>query len=587
MWFRLLILSLFSTTLLLLQSERARAHLNFFITEEEMARLLGINTELYYVNKGVVNDYAINFVVLLRNDVNTIKFSWQSLLNYSLPYILDVKYGPGYKGVLLPPQMNVSSNGVIPTSVQTFRITMVCTGLKTAEITVFISLFVSTREKANATVVKFKRNKVCLKGIGNSQNDSIRLNPSYFGSSSDFAIACVLTLITLALFVVITSAYYIKRKKQEQEHTYMTALYDSNPHMFLRQGFGRPPSTESGSYATIDDLQKNPPSPVPYATSDCCRYSENNSNYRVSYYASSQVMLISQVSVSDPRLIDPTKRLRTLAVPRENIFIDSVKEEGIFGKVCIGKYHEKLVFIKTTKDTVSKRLLNLFLAEGTMMFGMDHKNVLNVLCVNLDNPTKPLLVYSYAGRGNLKRFLINCRQRKDNTTVSTQVLVDMAIQILLGLMYLHSKNICYKDMAARNAVVGDKFDIKITDNCLSRDLFPNDYFCMGDKESKPVKWMAMESLIYDQWTFQTDVWSFGVVLWELTTMCQQPYADIDPFEMSTHLRTGYRLAQPLGCPDELYAVMTYCWLNNPLDRPQLNQLLAYLNEFFTALCRFV
>ncbi|XP_030756297.1 tyrosine-protein kinase Drl-like [Sitophilus oryzae] len=587
MWLRLLILSLFSFTFILFKSDMTSAHLNFFITEEEMSRLLGINTELYYVNKGVVNDYAINFVVLVPKDVDTIKFSWQSLLNYSLPYILEVKYGPGNKGVLLPPQMNVSSNGVIPTSVQTFRITMMCTGLKTAEITVFISLFVSTREKSNTTIVKFKRNKVCYKGIGNLQNDSIRLDPSYFGSLSDFAVACVLTLITLALFVVITSAYYIKRKKQDQEHTYMTALYDSNPHMFLRQGFGRPPSTESGSYATIDDLQKNPPSPVPYATSDCCRYSENNSNYRVSYYASSQVMLISQVSVNDPRLIDPTKRLRTLAVPRETISIDNVKEEGIFGKVCVGKYQEKTVFIKTTKDTVSKRLLNLFLAEGTMMFGMDHKNVLTVLCVNLDNPTKPLLVYSYASRGNLKRFLINCRQRKDNTTISTQVLVDMAIQILLGLMYLHSKNICYKDMAARNAVVGEKFDIKITDNCLSRDLFPNDYFCMGDKENKPVKWMALESLIYDQWTFQTDVWSFGVVLWELTTLCQQPYADIDPYEMSTHLRTGYRLTQPIGCPDELYAVMTYCWLNNPADRPQLNQLLAYLNEFFTALCRFV
>ncbi|KAH1029788.1 hypothetical protein HUJ05_002957 [Dendroctonus ponderosae] len=470
--------------------------------------------------------------------------------------------------------MNISSSGYIPTSVQTFRITMVCTGVKSAEITVFIQLYVSTKEKANATVVKFKRNKVCLKGIGNTQNESIRLNPSYFGSSSDFAVACVLTLIALALFAVITSAYYIKTKKREQEHTYMTALYDSNPHMFLRPGFGRPPSIGSGSYATIDDLQKNPPSPAPYATSDCCRHSENNSNYRVSYYASSQVMLISQIAHNDPRLTDPSKRISTLAVPRSAIHVDSLQEEGIFGKIYLGKYHEKIVTIKTTK-------------EGTMMFGMDHKNVLSVLCVNTENPTRPLLVFSYASRGNLKRFLVNCRQRKDDTTVSTQILVDMAIQILLGLMYLHSKSICLKDMAARNAVVGEKFDIKITDNCLSRDMFPNDYFCVGDKESKPIKWMALESLVYDQWTLQTDVWAFGVTLWELTTMCQQPYADIDPFEMSTHLRTGYRLGQPLGCPDELYSVMSYCWLQNPTDRPQLNQLLAYLNEFYTALCRFV
>uniref|UniRef100_A0AAR5NX00 WIF domain-containing protein n=1 Tax=Dendroctonus ponderosae TaxID=77166 RepID=A0AAR5NX00_DENPD len=345
---RALTLSLLSAIVLLYG--KTRAHMNFFITEEDVRKLLGINTELYYVQKGVVNDYAINFVVLLPNDVDSIQFSWQSLLNYSLPYILDVKYGPGNKGTLLPPQMNISSSGYIPTSVQTFRITMVCTGVKSAEITVFIQLYVSTKEKANATVLKFKRNKVCLKGIGNTQNESIRLNPSYFGSSSDFAVACVLTLIALALFAVITSAYYIKTKKREQEHTYMTALYDSNPHMFLRPGFGRPPSIGSGSYATIDDLQKNPPSPAPYATSDCCRHSENNSNYRVSYYASSQVKLISQIAHNDPRLTDPSKRISTLAVPRSAIHVDSLQEEGIFGKIYLGKYHEKIVTIKTTKD---------------------------------------------------------------------------------------------------------------------------------------------------------------------------------------------------------------------------------------------
>ncbi|KAG5893537.1 hypothetical protein JTB14_013622 [Gonioctena quinquepunctata] len=511
------------------------------------------------------------------------------ILIFQLPYVIAVKYGPGSRGALLPPQMNISSTGVIPTSVQTFSIKLICTGMKNAEITVEIQLHVSTHKHRNTTMLKFRRNKICLKGIGNSRNDSIRFEAGTLGATTGsfyVAVACALALITL--IVVTTSAICIRKKSRSQEPTYMTALYDSNPHMFLRSALGRPPSAESGSYATIASVHKGPPSPSPYATSDACQFYAASDSCRVSYYASSQIMLISQVSMQDPRQADPSKRLRSLSVLRQTITLDRVTEEGIFGKIYQGTYRQQSVTVKTTKEAASKRLVGLFLAEGTMMYGLEHKNVLTILCANLDDPKQPLLVYPYTNRGNLKRFLIKCRQRKDNNIMlSTQNLVDMAIQILLGLMYLHGQHVCYKDLAVRNAVVDEKLQVKITDNSLARDLYPNDYFCMADQESKPVKWMALESLVYNQYSAQSDVWSFGVVLWELTTMAQQPFSDVDPFEMSTYLRNGFRLGQPLGCPDELFAVMTYCWMNCPTERPQLNQLLAYLQDFYTALCRFV
>ncbi|XP_018577842.1 tyrosine-protein kinase Dnt-like [Anoplophora glabripennis] len=549
---------------------------------------MGINAELFYVHKGVVNTYALNFVVMIPSHINEIQFSWQSLMNYSLPYVIAVKYGHGGRGALHPPEMNISSTGVIPTYVQTFSIKLMCTGLKNAEIKVEIHLHVSTHKHRNATMLKFRRNKICLKGIGNSRNDSIRLESGSFGAATGslyVAVACALAMITLV--VVTTSAVCIKKKARAQEPTYMTALYDSNPHMFLRSALGRPPSAESGSYATIASVHKGPPSPSPYATSDACQFYATSDACRVSYYASSQIMLISQVSLQDPRLVNPAKRLRSLSVLRQTISLDRIAEEGIFGKVYQGTYRQQTVIIKTTKEAASKRLVGLFLAEGTMMYGMEHKNVLTILCANLDDPKQPLLVYPYSNRGNLKRYLIKCRQKRDNLVLSTQNLVDIAIQILLGIMYLHSQNVCYKDAAVRNAVIDEKLQVKITDNSLSRDMFPNDYFCLADQESKPVKWMALESLIYNQYSAESDVWSFGVVLWELTTMAQQPFPDVDPFEMSTYLRNGFRLGQPLGCPDELFAVMTYCWLNCPTERPQMNQLLAYLQDFYTALCRFV
>lgn len=102
-----------------------------------------------------------------------------------------------------------------------------------------------------------------------------------------------------------------------------------------------------------------------------------------------------------------------------------------------------------------------------------------------------------------------------------------------------------------NFSVDDKLRVQITDNALSRDLFPADYHCLGDNENRPIKWLAIESLLQKTFSTSSDVWSFGVLLWELTTLAQQPYVEIDPFEMAAYLKDGYRLAQPINCPDEL------------------------------------
>lgn len=139
--------------------------------------------------------------------------------------------------------------------------------------------------------------------------------------------------------------------------------------------------------------------------------------------------------------------------------------------------------------------------------------------------------------------------------------------------------------------VDDKLRVQITDNALSRDLFPADYHCLGDNENRPVKWLSIEGLTQKTFSTASDVvswlvvyrqvvnsslnfmymiviigwlfivmifvnqWSFGVLLWELTTLAQQPYVEIDPFEIAAYLRDGYRLAQPVNCPDELWVIL--------------------------------
>lgn len=99
--------------------------------------------------------------------------------------------------------------------------------------------------------------------------------------------------------------------------------------------------------------------------------------------------------------------------------------------------------------------------------------------------------------------------------------------------------------------VDENLRVMIADNALSRDLFPADYHCLGDNENRPIKWLALESLTKRQFSPAADVWALGVLLWELTTLSHQPYAEVDPFEVAAYLRDGYRLQQPANCPDEL------------------------------------
>uniref|UniRef100_A0A182WTV8 Protein kinase domain-containing protein n=1 Tax=Anopheles quadriannulatus TaxID=34691 RepID=A0A182WTV8_ANOQN len=96
-----------------------------------------------------------------------------------------------------------------------------------------------------------------------------------------------------------------------------------------------------------------------------------------------------------------------------------------------------------------------------------------------------------------------------------------------------------------------ELNVRVCDNALSRDVFPSDYHCLGDNENRPIKWMALETLEKKFFTASSDIWSLGVLLWELATLAAMPFEEVDCFELSAYLRDGYRLAQPVNCPDEL------------------------------------
>lgn len=223
-------------------------------------------------------------------------------------------------------------------------------------------------------------------------------------------------------------------------------------------------------------------------------------------------------------------QLTEISVERRNVLIQDKLLEGTFAQVYKGIFirdpsTQINVMIKTVSDQCSKMQVSLFVAEGMTFFKSTHPNILPIISVCLENPEKPLLMYPLPSPGNLKHYLRTYKSSPEQDILTTQDLVQMAIQIVSGMIYLHKKSHLHKDLAARNCVIhkspeeqGNVFMIKITDNSLSRDLFPDDYHCLGDSENRPIKWLSLESLTCKEFTPYSDIWSFGVTLWELMTL---------------------------------------------------------------------
>lgn len=224
-------------------------------------------------------------------------------------------------------------------------------------------------------------------------------------------------------------------------------------------------------------------------------------------------------------------------------------QEGTFGRVYRGTYNEcQPVLVKTVKENASQSQVSVLLREGMSLWGVSHPGIQSILGVSVEDHVPPYLLFAAPhGTRNLKLFL----QEPTARSLTTIQIVQMATQLALALEHLHSHGLVHRDIAARNCVIDDGLHVRLTDCALARDLFPGDYSCLGDRENRPVKWLALEALTDKRFGEASDAWSFGVLMWELCTLARQPYQEIVDDEMEQFLRDGYRLAQPVNCPDEL------------------------------------
>lgn len=188
------------------------------------------------------------------------------------------------------------------------------------------------------------------------------------------------------------------------------------------------------------------------------------------------------------------------------------------------------------------------------------------------------MLFEYMPHGDLHEFLVTHSPRCEGTT---QVLdladfLHISRQVAAGMEYLSAHHYVHRDLAARNCLVGESLTVKISDFGLSRDVYSSDYYRVQSKSLLPVRWMPPESILYGRFTTDSDVWSFGVVLWEVFSYGLQPYYGYANQEVIDLVRARQLLPCPEDCPPHLYALMVECWHEVPNRRPQFRELHARL-----------
>ncbi|XP_057582300.1 tyrosine-protein kinase ABL2 isoform X4 [Hippopotamus amphibius kiboko] len=234
---------------------------------------------------------------------------------------------------------------------------------------------------------------------------------------------------------------------------------------------------------------------------------------------------------------------------------------GQYGEVYVGvwKKYSLTVAVKTLKEDTME--VEEFLKEAAVMKEIKHPNLVQLLGVcTLEPPF--YIVTEYMPYGNLLDYLRECSRDE----VTAVVLLYMATQISSAMEYLEKKNFIHRDLAARNCLVGENHVVKVADFGLSR-LMTGDTYTAHAGAKFPIKWTAPESLAYNTFSIKSDVWAFGVLLWEIATYGMSPYPGIDLSQVYDLLEKGYRMEQPEGCPPKVYELMRACWKWSPADRP--------------------
>ncbi|KAI5627988.1 tyrosine-protein kinase Lyn isoform X1, partial [Silurus asotus] len=262
-------------------------------------------------------------------------------------------------------------------------------------------------------------------------------------------------------------------------------------------------------------------------------------------------------------------------ISKESLHMTKKLGAGQFGEVWLATYKNTTkVAVKTLKP--GSMSIEAFLQEANLMKTLQHDRLVRLYAVV--TKTQPLyIITEFMANGSLLDFLKSPPGRK----IQLPKLIDFGAQIAEGMAYIEKKNYIHRDLRAANVLVSESLLCKIADFGLARVIEDNEYSAREGAKF-PIKWTAPEAINYGSFTIKSDMWSFGILLYEIVTFGKIPYTGLSNSEVMARVQRGYRMQCPENCPAELYEIMGSCWKAKPEERPTFDYIQSVLEDYYTA-----
>ncbi|XP_063775979.1 ephrin type-A receptor 5 isoform X3 [Pseudophryne corroboree] len=298
-------------------------------------------------------------------------------------------------------------------------------------------------------------------------------------------------------------------------------------------------------------------------------------------FCSSTVKLPGIKTYIDPHTYeDPSQAVHEFAkeIDASCITIERVIGAGEFGEVCSGRIklpgkREFSVAIKTLKVGYTDKQRRDFLGEASIMGQFDHPNIIHL--EGVVTKSKPVMIVTeYMENGSLDTFL-----KKNDGQFTVIQLVGMLRGIASGMKYLSDMGYVHRDLAARNILINSNLVCKVSDFGLSRVLEDDPEAAYTTRGGKiPIRWTAPEAIAFRKFTSASDVWSYGIVMWEVMSYGERPYWEMTNQDVIKAVEEGYRLPSPMDCPAALYQLMLDCWQKDRNSRPKFEEIVSMLDK---------
>eukprot|EP00118_Oscarella_pearsei_P022246 m.254213 g.254213 ORF g.254213 m.254213 type:complete len:570 (+) comp40380_c1_seq20:247-1956(+) len=552
--------------------------LDVYIDKYE-AEDLGLAQPLYFVMNGAKqkessepqNRRAVPY------SKQAIRLTWESRSEW----IYRIQLYSSDETILRKPSARIPPFGIVPKNATSFDVTLLC--LQPGRTDFRVVLNVTDLRQLRGVVVSIDRAKECRPPSESREDDVTQKPPKEMpesatspSDSSNFifniAVAAASTLLAIVLIVFIGFQY----KKCNE-----------------------PKVTEAQARAELITLRSLPgdvalgANPKTVLNGNC-----NDSGY------ASNVVNHDRVAF----------RMKTVHIDRRRISLGVTLKEGQICNFCLGKLTHfdadivsmasrntqvkspglgEDVLVKAIKGAASELDVHHFVTAASKLVLDPHRNVLAVIGISAALTGSPAVVYPFVAEMAILKDMLKKRRQKDSAgapiqPLSVPQLVYMSAQLARGMNHLARNRIVHGDVATRSCIVTNQLQVMITDGALGSDLFPDEYDVLPSSPDKlPVKWMAAECIAGRTITTESNVWSFGVCIWEIMTHGDIPYEKEPATDLLMHLMEGRRLDQPPACPTQVFSLMGQCWALSPEDRPNFHQLTIALHEFYAALTCFI